>query len=1116
MKRILRECSIGALMLLLISAGAWAQGTAAVSGTVSDPGGGVLPGATVAVTQTDTGLTRDVVTDRTGSYLLSNLPVGPYRLEVSLAGFRTFVQTGIVLQVGQSPVINMALTLGELQETVTVEGATPLLEFRNTAIGRVIDNKEVEALPLEGRNATQLIVLAGAAVDQGPPTSRSMTTSRGIAIAGGQAFGVAYLLDGAMHNNVFDGFNMPLPFPDALQEFRVETSTQNAQNGLHAAGTVSVVTKAGTNLFHGDLFEFARHHRFNATSPFAAVNQATGERANDGLVRNQFGGTLGGPIAENRLFFFGAYQGTVATQTPADIITFVPTAAMLAGDFTQIASAACRTQGNLTLRAPFVNNRIAPALLSPAAVKMAQLLPSTDDPCGRIAYSRQTKPREGQTIGKIDWQITKSQSLFARYMLTTTFWDPAYSNTNNLLATTLGGRDSDAQSLAIGHTMVPSSNVVNSLRLAIHRTNVHRTHADFLSPQDIGVNTYSYYKVMLVSVTGGFSLGTGTETESWYRPNTYGISDDLTMVRGTHDLGFGASVSFSDWKALSNVRSPGTFAFDGGATGLGLADFMVGNVYEYRQGTPFVLDIAQKNFGVYAQDTWMISSRMTLNYGLRWEPWFPQQHENGAAYTFVLDRYRAGQRSSVYPQAPPGFLYPGDAGFPGKAGMDPNWLNFQPRVGVAWDPKGDGRTSVRAGYSLSNDILSGGFFFDISRVPPFDLEQRLTRPAVGRFDDPWSGSGRTNPYPVTLSANMPFPPGIAYISAPTNLDTTRVHNWNLGVQQQIGKNMAVTATYLGNYLLNAWGTVAGNPATFAAAASPTGPCTLKTPTGTQTFANCSQAPIDLRREISQDNPAVGQYISFLDTVTDKGWKRYHGLTLSVQRRAASGLSASANYTVSTCEGLPISQGGNPTNPGTGYLLPVSLLNPPADPQQQLEADKGRCDDWRKHIFNLNATVEMPQFGNATTRALASGWRLSGIFRAYSGQPLTITTGLDRAVSGVTTGVQRVNQVLDNPSGNGTLNNWFNPAAFAQPALGTYGTSPRNGYDGPGSRVVDLSLVRSFRLRGTQQVDARIEAFNVFNWFQLGNPVTALSSSNFGRILSAGDPRILQFALKYSF
>src|SRR5215510_2229500 len=416
---------VGAV-LLLAATNAWAQATAQINGNIADSSGAVLPGVTVVAIQTDTGARRETVTDQEGAYALLNLPIGPYRLEASLQGFRSYVQTGIVLQVNSNPVIRVTLQLGQLSETLTVEGQAPLVETRNPAIGEVITNEQVEALPLEGRNPAALIVLAGGAVDLGNPSSRSLTQSRGIAVAGGQQFGVAYLLDGALHNNWYDGVNLPLPFPDAMQEFRVETSAQNAQNGIKAGGTVSVATKAGTNLFRGDLFEFARHHSFNAKSPLAGIDRATGERYSDGLVRNQFGGVLGGPLVRDRMFFFGAYQGTRTTQTPADIITFIPTAAMLAGDFSTVASAQCRAAGNLTLPAAlgFANNQIDPARFSPAAVKIAGLLPTTDDPCGQIAYSRPTKPREAQPIGRLDFQLTQNHSLFARYQLVTTFWDP--------------------------------------------------------------------------------------------------------------------------------------------------------------------------------------------------------------------------------------------------------------------------------------------------------------------------------------------------------------------------------------------------------------------------------------------------------------------------------------------------------------------------------------------------------------------------------------------------------------------------------------------------------------------------------------------------------------------
>src|SRR5262245_42036941 len=329
MNRVLRALLVG--ILLLASSNAWAQATAQINGTVADSSGGVLPGVTVVAIQTETGFRREAVSDEAGAYSLLNLPIGPYRLEATLAGFRTYTQTGVVLQVNSNPVIPVRMELGSLEETVSVEASAPLVETRNPAVGAVITNEQVEEMPLEGRNPAALVLLAGGAVNTGNPSSRSLTGSLGIAVAGGQQFGVAYLLDGAMHNNVYDGVNLQLPFPDAMQEFRVETSSQNAQNGYKAGGTASVATKAGTNAFHGDVFEFARHHKFNSTSPFAAINPATGERYTDGLVRHQYGGVPGGPIVQDKTFFFGAYKGRRRTQTPAATIPFIPTPAMSTG-----------------------------------------------------------------------------------------------------------------------------------------------------------------------------------------------------------------------------------------------------------------------------------------------------------------------------------------------------------------------------------------------------------------------------------------------------------------------------------------------------------------------------------------------------------------------------------------------------------------------------------------------------------------------------------------------------------------------------------------------------------------------------------------------------------------
>src|SRR6266850_1330209 len=360
MGRFLGNLFLGALALLLTTASASAQlSTAELSGRVTDSSGAVLPGVTVTMTQIDTGATRTAVTDGDGAYVLSNLPTGPYRLEVSLQGFRSYVQNGIVLQVAATPTINVVLALGDVAETITVEGAAPLIDVKSSGIRDVVENERIVELPLQGRQVTDLIVLAGGAVNTGNPNSRNFGGCEScggravnISVAGGLNFGVAYVLDGAIHNDPQNNANLPLPFPDALQEFSVATSGLSAQNGMHSGASVNAITKSGTNSFHGNLFEFLRDHRFNATNPFALIGP-NGKRRDDGLLRNQFGGTLGGPIIESKLFFFGAYQGTATRQTPSANIAYVPTAAMMAGDFTAFASPACNGGRQVTLRAPF-------------------------------------------------------------------------------------------------------------------------------------------------------------------------------------------------------------------------------------------------------------------------------------------------------------------------------------------------------------------------------------------------------------------------------------------------------------------------------------------------------------------------------------------------------------------------------------------------------------------------------------------------------------------------------------------------------------------------------------------------------------------------------------------
>src|SRR6266853_4422253 len=400
---------LGGLFLCLCSSIAWGQSTAQINGTVTDQSGAVLPGVEVTATQTETGLSRSVVSNETGSYVLPNLPVGPYRLEAGLPGFRKFAQTGIVLQVGGNPVINISLAVGQVADTVEVQADAALVETRATGVGQVIDNVRVLELPLNGRQVTELIILSGAAVGGGTQGTNRTWPTDVISVGGGLNNGLSYILDGGTHNDPYGNLNLPLPFPDALQEFKVETSAVPAQYGQHSAGAMNAVTKSGTNDLHGSLFEFVRNKVFNARNAFAEQR--------DGLKRNQFGGVVGGPIVKNKLFFFGGDQVTRQRSAPVNTIAFVPTPQMLAGDFTTIASPACNNGRQITLKAPFLNNRIDPANFSPAALNVVKRNPVTDDPCGKVQFSRKNNSDEQIIMGRLDYQQSQKNSLFGRYEL---------------------------------------------------------------------------------------------------------------------------------------------------------------------------------------------------------------------------------------------------------------------------------------------------------------------------------------------------------------------------------------------------------------------------------------------------------------------------------------------------------------------------------------------------------------------------------------------------------------------------------------------------------------------------------------------------------------------------
>jgi hypothetical protein len=1097
--------------LLLLSGWAWGQSSAQISGTVRDQTGAVIAAAQVTATNTDTGLKRGTVTDAAGAYTLPNLPVGPYRLEATATGFRTYVQTGILLQVADSPIINPSLALGQVSDQVQVEAAAPQVETRDTGISQVMDSTRVVELPLNGRQVTDLVVLSGAATVSATTSFVRNYPSVNISVAGGIHNGLTYLLDGSSHNDPINGLNLPLPFPDALQEFKLETSSLSAQYGQHSAGAVNAVTKSGTNSLHGDLFEFFRNGYMNALNYFAKVP--------DQLKRNQFGGTLGGPIRKDKLFFFGSYQGTRMIGTVAPQFAFLPTQDMLNGDWTAIASPACNGNRQLTLKAPFVNNRISPSRFSPvaAAIMNSGKLPIATNPCGMVQFGIKPVTNEDLTIDKVDYQISQKHSFFGRYELAHLVDPPGYA-AGNLLTTGSANNGPyttypvinlwQTQSLTLGDTYLISSNIVNSFHAALLRpTNGRGQPPVELAPKDVGITPYyepTKNPILGLSVSGGFSIGgQGGNVPGTTNATGFQVSDDLSWVKGAHQLGFGVNNIYSKLSVTGWTSSDGVFSFNSTNTGLGLGDFMLGDVNTFMQQGVQAIGFRSNYIGAYAQDTWKVSSRFTLNGGLRWDPYLPFTWGDGQSFYFTHSAFTQGLHSSVYPNAPAGVLYSGDAGVPAGGKTNPNQLwHFSPRLGLAFDPTGKGKMTIRAAYGLFRDYPD---FYESQQVkisPPYNFTIVNTAPGGGGaagFANPWVNYPGGSPFPVTLSPNVQFPTNGGWVVIPPNVPAVYVNQWNLSIQRQIGTNWLLTANYIGSETTHLLSSVEGNPAIYMPGSS----CVING----ATYSPCSSVSnTTQRRPLYLENPSQGKYYGSIVTENATGTMSYNGLFLTVQRNVGTGFILQGNYTYSHC-----------INTGTQQLISIPIIAG-ISPVPAREGLRGNCSILevdRRHNFNLSAVYLTPKLSNRSLRLVASGWQISGIVRVLSGDSFSANAGVDQALSG--TNDQRPHQVLPSVyAPNKNIRQWLNPAAFGPPAVGTYGNMGPGTLQGPGFFGIDASLMRKFQFRERHTVEVRGEAFNVLNHVNPLDPVGTLTSSTFGQIQAANDPRILQLALKYLF
>ncbi len=1072
----------------------WGQAasTSQISGLVLDPAGLVVSGVKVTVANTDTGVSRTATSGADGEYTIVDLPPGGYELKAGKQGLSTYVQSGIVLQVNVNPQINIPLRTGSVSEEVTVVANAAMVETESAGVGQVIDRDRIVDLPLNGRQVSQLVTLAGAAVSTfngANADTRHYPSDSSFSVAGGSRTATNFLMDGASNNDSDNSYGLPFPFPDALQEFKVETSSLAANYGNHSGGAVNVITKSGANGFHGDAFEFVRNYLFNARNTFAL--------ARDSLKRNQFGGTLGGPMVKNKLFFFLGYQGTMVRSDPPTSISYVPTAAVLAGDFTQILAPGCNGGKTTTLKAPFAGNQISPTLFNPVALKLVALLPLSTDPCGKVQYGVPTPNVEHQGVGRVDWQQSAKNAVFGRWFVTDYSQAPYY--TNNLLTTLTVGQAARSQSVIAGDTYLINPTTVSAFRANFTRSMaVRQDAANTPTMTQLGSNVTSLLPDYTgqVSASGYFSLG---GIGGYFVNNTWNISESVSMTRGAHQIIAGFNFVHTQLNGLGPFQMNPRFTFNGSITGNALADFMVGDPATVLQGNGQVAYDRMNSPSLFVQDNWRVSRSLTIDAGLRWDPFYPQHHIENMVSTFEPDLFYQGVHSTVYPNAPAGLLFRGDRGFPGQSDTYQRVADFSPRVGVVYDPRGHGTEVIRAGYGVFYDSPWTWMMSGFPQNSPWGQSITLNAP-VGGLSNPWQGYPGGNPFPTPTppTTNAQFPSFGSYVTMPLHVRTTYVQQWNFAIEKQIGTNWRLSATYLGNKTSHLWLGREINPAVFVPGNCSTGQYGLTAAGLCSTAGNVNQ-----RRVFYLANPTQGQLLGSVSLLDDGANADYNGLLLAAQHRFSNNFTALANYTWSHCIG-----DGDQSNGG-------GIGNQYQNPNSRA-AEYGNCITDRRQLFNASFVWQSPRLGGEWMGRVLGGWRLSGIFTATAGTPLNVTVGTDVALAGEGSVQDRPNLVGNPAVSRPTPQLWFNTLAFAKAATGSYGNLGRDTLTGPGQWDLDAALSRLFSLHERSKLEFRAEAFNLLNHTRLGNPATAMSSATFGQIASAADPRIVQGAVKITF
>jgi hypothetical protein len=1079
------------------------QITGSIRGTVTDSSGAIVEGATVSAKQSETSLTRATITDRAGAYVLLDLPVGHYQLQIERSGFQTYLQQGITLNVNEAAAISVSLKVGTATDKVEVNADADLIDATTTSLGTVVTERELLDLPLNGRNFTQLGLLQPGVVPLTPGLAEaggSLRASQAYAVNGQRPESNNFLIDGANNFNAVDGGFVLKPPVDAITEFRILTHNSNAEFGNSLGSTTNIVTRSGTNQLHGAVWEFFRNDVFDATNFFATETEP--------LKQNQFGASLGGPVRKDKTFLFGFYEGFRNHQGETQSST-VPSVAERSGDFSSACPEGfsfgfCNNPDhqlfNVFLHKPYPNNQLTD--INPLSTGLLSLFPLPNSGANLFTSTQIVTQNYDQFGIRLDHYLSARDALNFRYMFNQ---DDQFNPIPTSGASVPGfpvGQDQRSQNFVAQETHTFNPTLMGVLRFSFLRNKfLYGERANHTTPASLGFSYTPSLDVAVgppfIQVNGYTAIGDPITGPRNSYENAFDYSGSLSWVHGRHELKFGGGYQHLQINVLQGIASNGFFVFvPFPVVPNAFASFLFGQPIFFLQGRgDFARGIRGNSLNGYAQDTYRVKKRLTLNLGLRYELPFP--------YTEVKNRqtlFIPGRQSTVVPDAPAGLLYPGDAGVP--AGLIPTFKKgFAPRIGFAWDPTGSSKWLVTSAYGIFYEPYytgQGGPLQAPISAPPYLQTEQISTP---NFADPFNGNPPVNGQfatpltNLTLDAKLPLP---------------YAQDWDLNIQRSIGTNLLLQVGYVGTKGTKLPRFIEANPAIYIPGVSSPNNADQRRP-----YSGCTLA----------DAPSACKFSS-TGLIAGIANSSYNALEASLKKRFSHGVSFLASYTYS--KAIDDASSFNMTG---SAAKPVAGENDLAQSPFDLGAERGPSLFDARHRFVFSYQWSLPFFlqSGGLTQAVLGGWQLNGIATLMSGTPFTIFDSTDVSdqggapeISGFSANRPNVVAGLSPNSGPRTTTAWLNTAAFAQvipdpnSPVQQFGNAGRNIGVGPRYSDWDFSIFKNFRVTESRGIQFRAEFFNLLNHPNFRLPDSDVSSPTFNQIQAALPPRVVQLALKFLF